>query len=92
MWKKDFQDLSLENSADSYLCFQLVLLHSEPYFFFFYWSSSLFLCTVFYSISSTLDEILSINPSAVFVFGYFDVHLKDWLTYSGETDRPGELL
>ena len=93
MWKKDFQDLSLENSADSYLCFQLALLHSEPYFFFFYWSSSLFLCTVFYSISSTLHEILSINPSAnVFVFGYFDVHLKDWLTYSGETDRPGELL
>ena len=30
------RDLSLENSADSYLCFQLVLLHSQSYFFFFY--------------------------------------------------------
>ena len=33
-----------------------------------------------------------INPSAnVFVFGDFKVHHKDWLTYSGGTDRPGEL-
>ena len=28
-------DLSLENSADSYLCFWLALLHSVSYFFFF---------------------------------------------------------
>ena len=27
----------------------------------------------------------------VFVFGDFNVHHKDWLTYSGGTDRPGEL-
>ena len=33
-----------------------------------------------------------INPSAnVFVFGEFNVHHKHWLTYSGGTDRPGEL-
>ena len=33
-----------------------------------------------------------INPSAnVFVFGDFNVHHKDWLTYSSGTDRPGEL-
>ena len=50
------------------------------------------LCTVFDSISSNIDEVLSINPSAnVFVFGDFNVHHKDWLTYSGGTDRPGEL-
>ena len=50
------------------------------------------LCTVFDSVSSTIDEVLSINPSAnVFVFGDFNVHHKDWLTYSGGTDRPGEL-
>ena len=30
------QDLSLENSADSYLCFRLALLHSVSYFFFLY--------------------------------------------------------
>ena len=29
-------DLSLENSADSYLCFRLDLLHSVFYFFFLY--------------------------------------------------------
>ena len=47
---------------------------------------------VFDSISSNIDEVLSINPSTnVFVFGDFNVHHKDWLTYSGGTDRPGEL-
>ena len=66
------QDLSLENSVDSYLCFQLALLHSLSYFFFLYRSPSSSLCTVFYSISSNIDEVLSINPSAnVFVFGNF---------------------
>ena len=61
------------------------------YFFFLYQSPSLSLCTVFDSISSNIDEVLLINPSAVFVFGDFNVHHKDWLTYSGGTDRPGEL-
>ena len=84
--------LSLENSADSYLSFRLALLHSVSYFFFLYQSPSSSLCTVFDSISSNIDEVLSINPSAnVFVFGDFNVHHKDWLTYSGGTDRPGEL-
>ena len=47
---------------------------------------------VFDSVSSNIDEVLSINPSAnVFVFGDFNVHHKDWPTYSGGTDRPGEL-
>ena len=27
----------------------------------------------------------------MFVFGDFNVHHKDWLTYSGGPDRPGEL-
>ena len=50
------------------------------------------MCTVFDSISSNIDEVLSINPSAnVFVFGDFNVHHRDWLTYSGGTDRPDEL-
>ena len=60
------RDLSLENSADSYLCFQLALLHSVSYFFFFYPSPSSSLCTVFDSISSNIDEVLSVNPSANF--------------------------
>ena len=34
----------------------------------------------------------SISPSAtVFVFGDFNVHHKDWITYSGGTYQPGEL-
>ena len=85
-------ELSLENSADSYLCFRLTSLHSVSYFFFLYRSSSSALCTVFDFISSNIDEVLSINPSAnVFVFGDFNVHHKDWITYSSGTDRPGEL-
>ena len=86
------RDLSLENSADSYLCFRLALLHSVSYFFFLYQSPSSSLCTVFDSISSNIDEVLLINPSAnAFVFGDFNVHHKDWLPYSGGTDRPAEL-
>ena len=47
---------------------------------------------VFYSTSSNTDEVLPFHPSAnVFDFGDFNVHHKDWLTYSGRTDRPGEL-
>ena len=62
------------------------------YLFFLYQSPFLSWYTVFDSISSNIDEVLLINPSAnVFVFGYFDVHHKDWLTYSGRTDRPGRL-
>ena len=49
-------------------------------------------CTVFDSISSNIDEVLSISPSAtVFVFGDFNNHHKDWLTCSCGTDRPGKL-
>ena len=41
------------------------------------------------SVFSNIDQVLSINLSAnVFVFGDFNIHLKDWLTYSGGTDRP----
>ena len=63
-------NLSLENSADSYLCFRLALLHSVPYSFFLYRSPSSSLCMFFDSISSNIDKVLLINPSAnVFVFG-----------------------
>ena len=56
------RNVSLENSADSYLCFRLALLRSVSYFFFLYRSPSSPLCTAFNSISSN-GEILSINPS-----------------------------
>ena len=80
------QDFFLKNSADSYLFSWLALL------FFLYWSPSISLCMVFDSISSNIDEVLSVNPSAnAFAFGDFNDHHKDWLTYSGGTDRSGEL-
>ena len=41
------QDLYLENSADSYLCFRLALLHSVSYFIFLCRSPSALLCMVF---------------------------------------------
>ena len=85
-------DLSLENSADSYLCFRLALLHSVSYFFFLYQSPSSSLSMVFDSISSSIDEVLLINPSANVIFGDFNVHHKDLLTYSGGTDRPGVII
>ena len=82
-------DLSLENSADSYLCFRLTLLHTVPYF---RRSPSSSLCTIFDIFSANIDEVLSINPIAnVFVFGGFKDDHEDCLTYSGRTDRPGEL-
>ena len=43
---------------------------------------------VFDSVSSNINEVLSIKPFANdFVFGDFNIHHKVWLTYSGGTDR-----
>ena len=47
---------------------------------------------IFYSTSSKIDDVLSITPSPnVFVFGDINAHHKDQVTYSGKTDRAGEL-
>ena len=79
-------DVSLENSADSSLRFQLALLQSLSYFFFLYQLPSSSLRTVFDSISSKIDEALLINPSInIFVFGDFNVYHMDWVIYSGGT-------
>ena len=62
------------------------------YLFFLHQSPFLSLCKVFDVSSSNINAVLSANPSAnVFVFKDFNVHHKDWLTFSGGTDRPGEL-
>ena len=77
-------ELSLENSADFYM-------FSTASYFFVLYHRLLHLHTVFDSISSNIDEVLSINPSAnVFIFGDFNIDHKGWLTYSGGTHRPGE--
>ena len=52
------------------ICLQLALLHSETYHFF----SLSIIFSVFDDISSNIDEVLSIKPSA---FGDFNDHHKD---------------
>ena len=65
--------------------FQLALLHYLTSFS--YMDHLLHLYAVFDAISSNIDEVLLINSSAnAFVFGEFNAHYKDWLTYSGGTD------
>ena len=79
-------DLFLEDCR--FLCFQLALLHSVSYFFFL----AFVFVHGFFILFHLSSEVLLINPSAnAFVFGDFNVHHKDWLTYSGGTDQPGEL-
>ena len=57
------QNLSLEKSVYSFLCFWLALLQLVSYYFFLYWSP-------FVAISSHTDDVPSISLSTnVFVFG-----------------------
>ena len=79
-------DLSVENSAGSYLYFRLALLHSVSNFFFLCQLHYSSFCTIFDAISFNIDEVFSISPSQD-----FNIHHKYWLTYSGGTDRPGKL-
>ena len=82
--------LSLENSADSYVFDWIYFTQCLTSFSSI--SHLLRLHALFDSISSNIDGVLPINPSAnVYVLGDFNVHHKDWLTYSGGTDRSGEL-
>ena len=84
------RNLSPGNSAGSYLCLRLALLHSMSHVFFLYQSPSSFSCTAFDAISSNIDEVVSINSSAnVFDFGDFNIHHKDRLTFSGKSGRSG---
>ena len=84
------QDLSLEKSVDTYVFDCLYFTQCCTSF-----SSIdhllLLFAHCFDFISSNIEEVLSINLPTVFVFGDFTVHHKDWLVYSGGTDRPGEL-
>ena len=52
------RDLSIENFADSYLCFRVALLHSVSCFFFLYRSPSPSLCTDLDSILFNINEVL----------------------------------
>ena len=73
------------------LVFDWLYFTQVSYFFFHYQRLSASLYTVLDSISCNIDEVLSKNPSAnVFVFGDFNDHHKDWLTYCiYASERPG---
>ena len=86
------QNLSLENSAILAYVFSWLYFTVVSHFFFRYQTAFLSLCMFFDSISSNVDQLLLINPSAnVFVFGDFTIHHKDWVIYSRRTDTPGKL-
>ena len=80
------QDLSLENSEDSYYVFDQLYL--TQCFLFLLSITFFILMHIFCSVSSSIDQV---EPSTVFVFGDFNVYHKDWLTYFGGNDRPDEL-
>ena len=86
------RDLSLENSEDYYLYFRQTLFYQMFYHFFLYRSPSSLMCSVFDAISSSIDQVISINSSAnLFVFGHFNLYYKDRLTSFGRTDQPSEI-
>ena len=90
-WKTLARDLHLENCRFLHM-FSTGFTSLSAILLFLYWSPFSSLCMVFDCISSNIDDVLSINPSTnVFVFGDFNVHHNDWLTYSGGIDRTGEL-
>ena len=60
--------------------------------FFFPLSITFIFMSMFDTVLSNINEVISINISAnVFVFGDFNVCHRDWLTGSGGTDRPGNV-
>ena len=85
------QSVSLEISGFSYLLF---------FFSWFYIIESLtcfssvdhhlYLRAVFDAVSSSIDVILPMNPTAdVFVLGNFNIHHNNWSTFSVKTDTSG---
>ena len=73
-------DLSQESSANYDLSFWLALLHRMSYFFFLYQPPLLSLYMAFFnSISSNINEVLSISPSANNETGHQDVSLTESL-------------
>ena len=55
-------DMSLKNSENFYFCFQLTLLHSVSYLFFFRQLQSSSLTIDFDAISSNMDNFTLIQP------------------------------
>ena len=83
MWRKDFllDRFYLEKAVDSCLCFPLTLLYSLSFFFFFYWSHFLCVCTVFNAISSNTDELLLIICYCVCLWTVILTVLLFWISF-----------
>ena len=73
------QDLSLENTADSSLCFQLILLHSVPYFFFLYRSPSSSSNVHHKDQLTILVELIDLVNSVIILIS--QMTLLRWLTF-----------
>ena len=92
LWKKDFllhgtyllKTLQILTYVFDWVTTQWLTFFSIDY--------RLCLYASFFILFDPTDEVLTINPSAhAFVFGDFNIHHKDWLNYSGGTDRIGGL-
>ena len=60
--------------------------------FFFPLSITFIFMSMFDTVLSNINEVISINISANgFVFGDFNVCHRDWITGSGGTDSPGNV-
>ena len=86
--RKDSVTCIKESSDNSWLD----LLPFGVFFLLLCWTPSS-LCMLLDAISSKRDEGLIINLSAnIFVFGEFNIHHEDWLTYSSGSHRPNWTL
>ena len=94
MWDK----VGWLNRFRQFLCGSLSSFNPMGFYYSYAWSCSLlelisrklsgFL--LMFSTGFTSLSVLLLFPLSI-TFFVFNVHHKDWLTYSGGTDRPGEL-
>ena len=89
---------SLKNSEDSFYLFLIYFSYVHGFtqfctlFLLFTVDIHSLLCTVFYSGSSNIRKVLSvISLAQAFVFENCNVYHEDWIAYSNEIDRPGDL-
>ena len=79
--------------ADSHLRFPHGFTSLSVLLLFFYWSHSLSSCMIFDAISSSMWRFSQSTHLIMYLSleTLINVHHKDWVTYSGVTDTPGEL-
>ena len=74
----------------SLVCFHLALLHSTTFIFFLYHSPSSSSRFVVEVVSSNIDKVLILQPSAnIKVFSDYNAHNTEWRCHSHTTDVAG---